>query len=125
MDDAKSIILKILDTIDYSDDKERFADEFLQSVQLHALSNLIQSLPADRQNEIKEELTKNSNSPDVVAGVLKKYFSESEIQQSVQKEAQDAVSDYIKTINNSLSAEQRNNIIKLAGEIRQNIPQSA
>jgi len=74
MDDAKSIILKILDTIDYSDDKERFADEFLQSVQLHALSNLIQSLPADRQNEIKEELTKNSNSPDVVAGVLKKIF---------------------------------------------------
>jgi len=123
MNDSKSILLKILDTIGYADDKEAFANKFLENVHLQSLLNLIQSLPADKQNEAKQKLTENSNNPEEIASVLKEYFSQSEMQQSLQKSAQDAVNNYIQSINNSLSNEQRQNLIKVVEEVHQNTPQ--
>jgi spermidine/putrescine-binding protein len=122
MNDAKSFMLKILDTIGYADDRENFSDEFIKNTNLQSLSNLIQTLPSDKQDEVKQKLTENSNNPEVVTSILTKYFSQPEIQQSLQKAAQDMMSDYLQSINNSLSIEQKDNLTKVFAELHQNVP---
>ncbi len=109
-----------MDAIGYTDDKEKFADEFIKNIQLQSLSNLVQSLPVDKQDEVKQRLDNNSSNPEAFASILNGNFSQSEIQQSLQKSAQDMVSDYLQSINDSLSVEQRNNLAKVSEEFHQN-----
>ncbi len=125
MDNTKSILLKILDAIGYTDDKEKFAIEFIETIKLQSLSNLIKLLPVDKQLEAQQKLTENSNNPEIFANILNNYFNQSEMEQSLHKTAKDMFSDYLQSINDSLSVEQKQNLAKALKALPQNAPQPA
>ena len=112
----KDILLKILDTIGYEDDKESFATEFEQNIHLQALDNLIRSLNPDEQAEIKEKLVAASNDVNKVLDVLNSKFSNSQIQQSLDSATQEMFTSYLEYIDPALSQTQRNELIAVLRE---------
>lgn len=107
MDSAKKILLKILETIDYSDDREKFADEFIKNVHLQSLLDLISTLPTDKQEEIKTKLSANANDSNKITSLVSTYFSQQQMQDALETSAKKAVTKYIETIDHTLSTIQR------------------
>lgn len=120
MNNHRDILLKILDTIEYQDDRELFVSEFEKNIQLQAIADLINSLPVESQETIKQKLSNPSNSPETVSTILKRQFSETQILMALENVARDSFTKYIQTINNTLSEVQRNNLIKVLKDLSQN-----
>jgi hypothetical protein len=91
MNTARDILLKILTAIDYSDNREARTGEFLRNIHLQSLVNLMQSLPSEKQTEIKQQLSENTDSSEKLASLLKDYFSQRELHQALENAAKDAV----------------------------------
>lgn len=117
MNNHRDILLKILETIGYQDDKEAFVSEFEKNIQLQTIADLIKSLPFDRQDIIKQKLGDASNNPEKVSAVLKDRFPESQLQMALENTAQDSITKYIQSIQKTLSESQRNDLIKVLQEI--------
>jgi hypothetical protein len=95
MNTARDILLKILTATDYSDNREARTDEFLRNIHLQSLVNLVQFLPSEKQREIKQQLSENTNSPEKLASLLKDYFSQRELHQVLENAAKDAVTQIL------------------------------
>lgn len=114
----RNTLLKILDIIEFSDDKSTFVDEFLRNVQLQSLDNLIQSLPEDKQKEIRQNLSRNSDNPKKVAEILKMHFTEAQMQKALETVSKTAIETYFKTINETLSPAQKNNLASFFEQLK-------
>lgn len=112
-----NILLKILEIIGYSDNKNEFVDEFLKNIQMQSVIDLIQSLPQDQQSQIKKQLSVNPNDPNKAADVLKSYFNNEQIQEALKNASKTAMEEYIKAINPTLSSTQKNNLITLSQQL--------
>lgn len=117
MNDAKVILLKILEIIGYSEDKDKFATEFLQNVSLQALLDLFNTLPVDQKDQIHQQITSAGNNPQAIQEALKTYFTDSQLQEAIKNSAKNAVTEYIKTIETTLSDSQTQNLTNYFGEI--------
>jgi hypothetical protein len=102
-----------LNAIDYKEDKELFIADFLQNVQLQSLQNLLQTLPADKLQNIKLQLLASTNDQNKITEILKTSFSQDQIQHAIENAAKEGVSSYIKVIDDLLSDAQRDNLIKV------------
>ena len=120
MNDAKAILLKILDAIGYSEDKDKFATEFLQNVSLQALLDLFNTLPVDKKDQIQQQITSAANNPQAIQEALKTYFTDLQLQEAIKNSAKNAVTEYIKTVEPTLSDSQRQNLTNYFGEITKN-----
>lgn len=125
MNDARAILLKILDAIGYSEDKEKFAMEFFQNVSLQALLDLFSTLPQDKKDQLEQKITNAGNGAAEMQEELKAYFSEEQIQQAIKNSAKNAVTEYIKTIEPTLSDSQRQNLTNYFGEITKTVSPAA
>jgi len=112
-EDFKNILIKILETINYSEDKDEFVAEFLKNIQLESLLDLINTLPSNKQEDIKNQLSKSSDNQKKVAEILEIYFLQDQIQQSLENVSKNAVIKYIQTISQTLSDSQRANLIEV------------
>lgn len=119
MNDPKAILLRILDTIGYSEDREKFATEFLQNVTHQALIDLFNTLPQDKKDQAKEQIKSVGDNPQALEQVLKTYFTQSQIQDALQNASKNAVAEYIKTIDPTLSETQRTNLMNFSKELNQ------
>jgi|SRR3989338_7160455 len=122
MADPKTILLRILDIIGYSEDREKFATEFLQNVSLQTLKDLLNILPQDKKDKIQQQIIGAGNNPQALRDILKSYFTESQIEDGVQNASKNAVTEYMKTIDSTLSETQRTGIVNFAKELNQNNP---
>ncbi len=118
MNDPKEIILKVLEIIGYSNDKEKFTAGFLQSIDAQSLLNLINSLPSDKQEEARQKLA-GVQDPKAAGELLKPYFSKEQIISSLQNSAKNMMTEYIKAIENTLSEEQKTNLANYFQELSQ------
>ena len=121
MTDPKTIVFGILDIIGYSEDKEKFATEFLQTVSLQALLDLFNTLPQDQKDKIQQQITNAGNNPQAIQEALKRYFTDLQLQDAVRTSAKNAVTEYIKTIEPTLSDPQKQNLTNYFSEITKNV----
>lgn len=70
-----TVLLKILNAIEYREDKEKFANKFIQTTSQQTLVDLVTALPVDKQSQIKKEFSE-ANTQEKVTDVLKKYFTD-------------------------------------------------
>ena len=120
MNDPKAILLRILEIIGYSEDKEKFATEFLQNVSSQALLDLFNTLPDDRKGQLQEQIKSAESSPQVLEETLRSHFTQSQIQDALRNASKNAIVEYIKTIDPTLSETQRTNIVNFAKGLNQN-----
>lgn len=102
----KNILLEILTIIDYEDDKEAFADEFLTNCEKQAFLNLIGTLPPERREAIKQRLEEATDTEQVKA-ILSADLSPQAYTDALKKVSQIALSELIDTVSAELSAYQR------------------
>ena len=118
MQKYKEFLLKILEIIRYSDNREEFADNFLSQIHLQSLSSLARTLNPQNQDKLKEEVKNSSNSEELSKN-LKNYFSEEQIQKAISEATADAMSRYIETINSTLSENQKEKLLILSVNLKQ------
>ena len=120
MNDPKAILLRILDIIGYSEDKEKFATEFFQNVSLQALLDLLNTLPQDKKDQLQQKIASLGSDAAKVQGELKAYFTDSQLEQAIENSAQNAVTEYMKAIDPTLSDSQKQNLANYFSEITTN-----
>jgi hypothetical protein len=119
MSNAIDILLKILEAIDYSDNREGPTDEVLKNINLLALVNLVQSLPSEKQIEVKQQLSDNQDNPEKIAALLKEHFSQQELHQALEITIKDTITQYIQTIAPTLSMAQKGKLLHVMEEFEQ------
>ncbi len=119
---AKDLILKILDSIDYSDDKEVFVKEFVELVNIQVVESLINSMPQDQQEALNIELSANKENSEKISELLKSRFSEEQMQKSLEETTKKSVEDWMKAIEPTLSDQQKQNLINLSEELNTSTP---
>ncbi len=102
---AKDIILKMLDIIGYREDKEVFANEFLKNVYLQSVQDLIKALPQEQQG-IKDKIVA-AKTPEELDKIVKVSFSSEDIDKALSLSSQNSMSEWIKTVIPTLSLEQK------------------
>lgn len=120
MNDPKVILLRILDIIGYSEDKEKFATEFLQNVSLQALLDLFNTLSQDKKDQLQQKIPQIGSDASKMQEELKVYFTDSQLEQAIENSAKNAVIEYMKAIDPTLSDSQKQNIANYFSEITQN-----
>lgn len=120
--ETKNTILKILEAIDYSDDKEDFVNKFIEIINIQTIESLAISLPLDQQNSLKNELTANKNNPEKVGEILKSRFSDEQTQKSLEEVSKNAVSEWMQAVSPTLSEEQRQKLLDLSKELNPTPP---
>ena len=113
MINPQDLLLKILTIIEYSDNKDKFVDEFILNIHLQTFLDLISTLPTDKQEELKLILARSSNHADKVTRTLSIYFSQAQIKGAFEVASRDSIEKYIEAINDTLSNDQRQELIKL------------
>jgi hypothetical protein len=113
MMDLKTILLDILTAIGYNEDKEVFIEKFIKNIELQSFMDLMQGLPQNKQEELEGQLATVSNDPKKILQTSKGYFSEEQLQQTLQNVTKDAVSNYITAISDTLSDGQRENLTQI------------
>ena len=119
MNKNKEILLKILEAIGYTDDKEAFTDEFLKNVQLQSMIDLHNSLTSEQQEEFKNKLILHTDDQEKVDEVVKSYFSEEQRRNAFEEASKKAMMEWLEEINPALTDEQRQKLIKLSEELNQ------
>jgi len=106
MNDLKTFLSNFLDTINYPDNKEEFINKLLSAIYIDALDESLKSLPQDKQTEIQEKF-KTAITPEAVQAVVAESFDQKVFEQTLQKSSQKLFSEYLQTIDDVLSEEQK------------------
>ncbi|HSW48399.1 MAG TPA: hypothetical protein VLG67_04965 [Candidatus Saccharimonadales bacterium] len=93
MNNIADYIIKILEAIDFADDKETFVKEFDENVKLLAFDNLLKSLPEEHQQSIKSEIFASADNLEKVGEILKANFTEEQTQKVLEDTMQKVASD--------------------------------
>jgi hypothetical protein len=113
------MIIRILEAIDYRDDKEAFAEQFLNNIHLETITNLISQLPLDETSKIENEISTKSRLKENPKNILSKYFPEDQIQNTIKKVSEHAILKYIETISPKLSESQIKQLNTVLTELKQ------
>ncbi len=123
--DPKAILLKILEIIDYQDDKNQFALEFIDLCCRKAILSAVGSLPPDKKQLIDEGL-KDNKDLDKCIEVLQTTVGRDLYQQHLEEESKNMFVDYIQTIIPTLTPEKQGALNDyLATLANQNKPQTS
>jgi hypothetical protein len=117
MNNPKEILLKILEIIGYTDDRNLFTEEYIKIIQLQGIADLIQSLEDEQQTQIKKQLSVHAKNFDKIQEILQAYFSSRQLKEALENASKTTMENYIRSIDTSLSQEQRKNLISLFRQI--------
>lgn len=106
----KEIILKVLEIINYQDDKEKFANEFLGLILQNSINNLAEKLPQDKLDQLRQRLSLSK--PEKLETLLNDYFSSEELNDSVKKVSENMFKEYLEEVSPTLDEAQKENLQK-------------
>ncbi len=110
MDNSKQVILKILDIIEFSEDREKFADGFLTLIYKNALGDCLSSLPEDTQKLLAQRLSDQNIDPQIFSDTIMHYVKRAQFRKSLEKCAKATMDGYIKAILPTISEDQKKQI---------------
>ncbi len=115
----KDVLIEILTIIGYSDDKEAYADQFVELVHLKTMQNSLLTLPEDKQKEI-ERLLVNADSQEAVEKIINDNFHVDLYATMLKDMFSEMIKNYMETLYPTLSQTQVAELEKL---LKFNFPQ--
>ena len=112
------IIIKILDATDYDGDKEDFLADFMRVISSQALVALVTTLPSDKQLEADKKIAE-AEGQENFSKAVGEYFSTEQVSAAVDEASQKAIAEWLRSLNDTLTPDQRQNILKLSVELQQ------
>lgn len=116
MTDPKEIIIKILEIIDFEEDKEEYAKKFIQVCEEQAILELLKGMSDEKREELAGRVTEE-NTDKENSKILKEYFSEKDYSQALESASERVFRDYLDTIEPTLSPEQKEKLEKFLDSI--------
>lgn len=107
--DLRDIFLAVLNLIEFTDNKDIYADEFIQNCEKQALLDLLTALPQDKQEAFKRQIARVTDQEQQKAIILE-YITPEQYQQALQKASATAFQGLIEEIIPTLSNEQAANL---------------
>lgn len=104
--DPKQSLLQILDIIDYQDNRDIFADEFLFLCQQEILTMLLESISEEKRQELEQELGDKPTLA-LMQTLLEKYFTEEQRIEATEKATTEVYKDFFKSIVPTLAQKQK------------------
>lgn len=112
------IIIKILEATGYDGDKVAFVADFMRIISSQALVALVQSLPEEKQLEADKKIAE-ADGQETFAKAVSEYFSDQQVAQAVDEASQKAIAEWLRSLQSTLTDEQRKNLLKLSEEMQQ------
>src|SRR5438046_1432263 len=100
--DPRDIIIQVLTIIGYEDNKDTYADEFIQNCEKQALLDLLQALPQEQQEVFKQQIAKVTDQEQQKT-IIHEYIKPEQYQQILQKASQIAFVGLLKDLIPTLS----------------------
>ncbi len=113
----KDLILKILEEINFNEDKDEFVNQFLENIKIQTIIDLFELLTDKEKEKFKSELTENSDSSTSINIVLNKFFSDDQIGKAVEGAAKNAISDWMEMIGPALDDDQRQKLLSVSASL--------
>lgn len=110
------VLSQILDIIDFSDNKEEFINKFVDLSRQQALLNLLDSVPTNKQVQLKQELS-TKKSLDEVAKEFQNIFTPQQYQEELTHTTNNLLNKYLISIMSSLSVNQRKELKALRSSL--------
>lgn len=104
----KDIFLEILNIINYSKDKDKFFKEFEELNHTEAMLNILERLPLETQERIKAIKDQQE-----VIEAIQKHVTREEYVPELIKVSNQALGQFLKDIEHTLSVDQKQKIAKL------------
>jgi len=108
----KTILLKILDIIDYKDDKEVFSHKFFNLVAQQTLGDLVLSLPDDKKKAVEGQLSAETD-PIKLKQIFNSSFTKEQVDEVTLKVTHKAFQDYTRAIVPVLTPDQKQRLQEL------------
>src|SRR3989344_2021459 len=99
----------LLNMVGYEGDKKAFSDKFLDVCLKQFGLDLVKSLPEDKKDSLSKELTPETPAESKME-ILKKYFSQEEVEVSFKKAINDITMGYFEALNPHLTDKQREDL---------------
>jgi hypothetical protein len=114
---SKEIILQILEIIDYQEDRNEFAEKFIQAALYEAFAKVIATLDPEKQLAFEKEI--ENKKPDEKSYILvQKYVDPQVYIMTVAKSTQDFLQDYINEIEPTLTDYQQQKLSEYIDSIK-------
>lgn len=104
----RRIILDVLEIIGYTDDRDKFANDFLGLILQNSINNLSEKLPQDKIDQLRQRLSLSK--PEKLETLLNDYFSSEELNDSVKKVSESMFREYLEEVSPSLNDSQREDL---------------
>jgi hypothetical protein len=114
----KEQIIKILETINYTGDKEKCTNDLLGLCTQQMVLDITSNLPQEKLDLLKQK--PKGDNPEKTLEVLEKVVGEEEIAKSLEKATQDVFQDWLKTVEPTLSNNQKDNLKIYFEELQKN-----
>lgn len=124
MDNPLDTIVKVLEIIGYKGDKQKFVNQFIENSQKQAVIDLVDTLPADKQAQLKQQLSTASENQ-IPDNILQNYFTKDQYLEALTKATKVSFGSFLETIQSSLTESQTENLQAfLAPLAKQSQPQA-
>lgn len=102
------LIIKVLNIIGYTNDKQKFASEFINSCRKQAFLELINTLSPEEQEALNQQIKGGEGSK--IASLLNEQFNSDKYNQALRKVIEDSFKEYVASIKPHLSKTQLQNL---------------
>ncbi|MDD3661900.1 MAG: hypothetical protein PHG63_02430 [Candidatus Dojkabacteria bacterium] len=114
----REIILMVLDIIEYADNKELFAAEFLKAIEMKAFLDLVASIPEEKRSDFSALLSNPEPDMQELSSLLKQNFTSSEIDTAVMRAGKSIMEGYLEHIMPTLSDQQKSDLERAISSLR-------
>jgi hypothetical protein len=112
----RETILKILEIIDYPDNKDEFVNQFIVTCKKQAVIDLISKLESDRQDQLKEQLTQATTEVEI-AEIFNSFFSDDDYQAALTTASESTLGKLLEAILPDLNNEQKTKLKELLSSL--------
>lgn len=108
-DKPKAIILQVLEIIEFRENKERFADQFINLCLGETYARLLKLQSEDVLSQIRDVFQQSDMQKNV--SLFMKYFQPEQFNQTLQQITKEFFEDYIKTVTPTLTPARQNQLL--------------
>src|SRR5947209_6150839 len=103
--DPKDIILELLTIIGYEDNKETYANDFIQNCEQQALIDALSALPTHQRDAFKQRMLW-THDQGRAKEIIAEYIAPEQYKQALQKASADVFKELLEAVMPTLSREQ-------------------
>jgi hypothetical protein len=114
--DPREILSKILEIIDYPNDKDAFINQFIITCKKQAVLDLISSLDPQKQDQLKDALSTPSTEIEITQ-IFQLFFSDQDYQDALTNASENTLKKLLEMILPDLNPKQRAELKELLSSL--------